>query len=393
MFSLSLERARARDGLRATAALALTVAGLSVGAGAALAGSDVSRGGGGVGAPPQPQLSDLRCVAKCAGLHRATAGSKVVASGRHLKDVTKILFTAKHGHRVKVKPDSTGKRSVRATVPGGALSGKPRVVDAFRNAATSPQRLAIVDHLPPAGSFKLREATATPATAYFDGKAKPHLNYIFSADGATDVRVDIVRQHTHGQVERSFIRHGMQPNTENTIVWNGRGDDGKQAPSGSYRFSVGPLSGQGSKTTGDARFGFYEYEFPVRGHHTYGDGVGAGRHHQGQDILANCGTPLVAARGGKIQWRETNPAEAGGYGLVIDGTGTGHDFVYFHMLHLPKFHTGDRVRTGERIGLVGQTGDATACHLHMEIWSPPGWYEGGHFTNPTDDLKHWDKWS
>jgi hypothetical protein len=391
MSGLNLQRAWARDGLRVTAALAAALA--SAGAGSALAGTEVYRGGGGVGAPTPPRLSDVSCAAKCAGLHKATDGSTVVASGRHLADVTKVLFTAKNGHRLRVKPDSTGRRSVKATVPSGAASGKPRVVDAFRNSSTSPEILRIVDHLPPAGSFKLRQAKTTPSKAFYDGARKPHLSYIVGSDGPVDVRVTIVRLHTGGHVERSFIRRDVKPNTENTIVWNGRGGDGKPARNGHYRFSISRLSGAGSETTSNARFGFYGYRFPVRGHHTYGDGIGAGRGHQGQDVVAKCGTPLVAARGGRVQWRETNPAEAGGYGVVIDGTATGRDFVYFHMLHLTRFHKGDRVRTGQRIGRVGKTGDATGCHLHFEIWSSPGWYEGGHFTNPTDDLKHWDSWS
>ena len=68
--------------------------------------------------------------------------------------------------------------------------------------------------------------------------------------------------------------------------------------------------------------------------------------------------------------------------MVIDGKGTGIDFMYAHLAEPSPLHTGDTVRTGQPIGIVGETGDATACHLHFEMWGPPGWYEGGSPVRP-----------
>ena len=65
-----------------------------------------------------------------------------------------------------------------------------------------------------------------------------------------------------------------------------------------------------------------------------------------------------------------------------------------HLRKPSKLHKGDRVHTGERIGQVGQSGNASGCHLHMEEWSAPGWYQGGHFVRGiTRHLKKWDRWS
>ena len=75
-------------------------------------------------------------------------------------------------------------------------------------------------------------------------------------------------------------------------------------------------------TTGDG-------VFPIRGKHTYGDGLGAGRGHQGQDLLAKCGKPVVAAEPGRVQ-RNKYQSSAGNY-VVIDGKGNARG----HGLHAP----------------------------------------------------------
>jgi murein DD-endopeptidase MepM/ murein hydrolase activator NlpD len=137
--------------------------------------------------------------------------------------------------------------------------------------------------------------------------------------------------------------------------------------------------------------------FPVRGQHDYG-GAGAefgsgraGHSHQGQDVFAECGTPMVAARGGLVKFKQYHAA-AGNY-LVIDGSGTDVDYVYMHLAEPTPFQPGDRVYTGQRIGSVGDSGNAHGCHLHFELWSGPGWYDGGEPFDPLSTLQAWDGWS
>ena len=122
-------------------------------------------------------------------------------------------------------------------------------------------------------------------------------------------------------------------------------------------------------------FDLLPHIFPVRGRHNFGQGgarFGAGRggrSHQGQDVMAKCGTRMVAARGGRVKAKAYHRA-AGNY-LVITGSRTGQDYVYMHLTEPSAFDKGDRVLTGQRIGTVGDTGNARGCHLHFELWRRP----------------------
>ena len=107
--------------------------------------------------------------------------------------------------------------------------------------------------------------------------------------------------------------------------------------------------------------------------------------------MADCGTPLVAARGGTVIMRAYQ-ALAGNY-LVIQDPITGQSNMYAHLREPATVTRGQRVETGQPIGVVGETGDATACHLHFEIWTSPGWYRGGEPIDPLPTLKRWDRLS
>ena len=387
----------ARRGRNAAVAVAIAALALALAAGHARAGSGGATGGagGGVGAPAPPQPQDVTCTSKCAGPRRAVAGSSVIIAGDHLAAVSRVVFAAAAGSAIAVSPTRVSAHSVQATVPAGADNGKPAVADSYGNSAVVPRVLRIVARVPASSGFKLTAAKAAPRRVYYDGISPARVRYIFSGSNPLDVRVNVISART-GATVASFVDRGAEPNTENAASWNGLTADGKEPPGGSYRFSIVPAEGGTPASTGSSTFAYHGYKFPVRGRHTYGDGVGApraGHVHQGQDVPAACGTPLVAARGGRIQWRAYQGGGAGNY-VVVDGKGTGRDYVYMHLAQPSPLQKGDIVRTGQRIGVVGATGDATGCHLHFEEWSAPGWYQGGHYLRSvTRDLKRWDSWS
>jgi murein DD-endopeptidase MepM/ murein hydrolase activator NlpD len=138
------------------------------------------------------------------------------------------------------------------------------------------------------------------------------------------------------------------------------------------------------------------YVFPVADPHNFGGGQArfgaprSGHAHQGQDVFAPCGTRLYAAQGGNVKTRSYQGAA--GYYLVIDGL-DGTDTVYMHMLKASWATVGTLLYPGQQIGKIGQSGNASGCHLHFEHWTAPGWYEGGYPYDPLAELLYWDSYS
>jgi murein DD-endopeptidase MepM/ murein hydrolase activator NlpD len=129
--------------------------------------------------------------------------------------------------------------------------------------------------------------------------------------------------------------------------------------------------------------------FPVAGPHTFGDGFGAARSghtHMGQDIMAACGTPLVAVSRAKVKYVSFQRL-AGNY-VVLRFKKLHQDYMYAHLIAPASVAKGQIVQAGQQIGNVGQTGDATACHLHFELWLGK-WYRGGHAVDPMPYLQTW----
>lgn len=259
------------------------------------------------------------------------------------------------------------------------------------------------ESVPSAGVLTLLAAETTPRKSFYFGYRSPRLTYtVGSTQPLNDLQIDVLNEA--GEVVKTFFRNDVAPNVPNSIRWDGTTALSRPAPNGRYSFRIvpqaptAPAPRRATRSTAlSLSFAFYGYAFPILGQHEFGSSAGrygaarSGHTHQGQDVMAPCGTPLVAARGGRVQYSEWDDA-AGNY-LVIDGKGTGYDFMYAHLLEPSALRVGDVVRTGQPIGLVGETGRASGCHLHFEMWGAPGWYEGGSPIDPYEVLQKWDAYS
>jgi len=136
------------------------------------------------------------------------------------------------------------------------------------------------------------------------------------------------------------------------------------------------------------------HRFPVAGAFTWPSaqgrfGAGRGDHrHQGVDLFAAEGTPVVAPRRGVVTTVANQPGGAGRY-VVVRVAAERRDYAFMHLqAGSTRVTAGQRVRTGGRLGSVGQTGRASGPHLHFEIWSGR-WQMGGSPIDPLPLLREW----
>ena len=373
--------------------------------------------GGGTIYVATPKVAKVTCLRRCASKARARGGSVLKVTGTALASVTQLTYLGSYGSgddaTVKVRAGSDHR--INARVPIGAVTGPIALSTAAggRSAPTKP--VLILPPLPPEPNAELspvpgprvngapRLETGTSRTKAFVG-ARPGVTFSFRLSGASAaaLKVELVSA-TDGVAVKTWTPQEVAPDQVQSISWNGRLGRAGAKP-GRYSFRLTAASADGaevhSSQSGDIErdsFDLYDNVFPVRGRHDYG-GAGAdfgsgraGHSHQGQDVMSKCGTRMVAARGGRIKFKQYHAA-AGHY-IVIDGDGTDVDYVYMHLDQPSPFSEGDRVYTGQTIGAVGDSGNAQGCHLHFELWSAPGWYDGGKPFDPLPSLQAWDSWS
>jgi len=132
------------------------------------------------------------------------------------------------------------------------------------------------------------------------------------------------------------------------------------------------------------------FAFPVQGKHRFSDDWGAPRQntgfHEGNDIYAPAGTPVVAVTDGTL--RRVGTARVPGNRLYLYSD-RGDYYFYGHLSSFDtEVRSGVRVKAGQPLGFVGSTGDAepTPPHVHFEVH--PG---GGGPVNPYPFLRAWEK--
>lgn len=239
--------------------------------------------------------------------------------------------------------------------------------------------------------FGLLQEKVRTRLAFFDAKRKPTLRFRFRAPAPAKIRVEL-RRGSRGRPVRAWKLADAKPFARRSVRWDGLDRGGDAAKDGRYFFHVGEAGSRLRKAGG---FRWRGHVFPVRGRHgtrgsigEFGVGRNGGRTHEGFDITGPCGTRLVAARGGKVVRRGFDPVL---YGWFVDirARKSGRRLFYSHLRVAPPVERGDRVKTGQRVGEIGQTGNAksTPCHLHFEIRN------NGKPIDPAPELRKWDRWS
>lgn len=116
--------------------------------------------------------------------------------------------------------------------------------------------------------------------------------------------------------------------------------------------------------------------------HSFDQQRSSGHQHEAADIMAPLGARVVAARPGRVleSWTYNGDRRPGagyndvaGHYVRIQADEGGTD-QYSHLLHAPKVRPGERVRGGQLLGHVGQSGSAegTCPHLHLSTRTASG---------------------
>lgn len=344
---------------------------------------------GGDAAPGSPRITTASCANQRAWT--CARGQVLTIAGDELEGVRAVVFLGGHGRRDNVRVSVHRRMALRGelltVVPRRARSGRVRVIGVIGRPAVSAAPLRVLAQLPAIDDAgHLNKLVA-------GGRREAHVAYRVSGTPAPDAAIEAVRLPQGSVVKTWPLAAG--PGGTGDVSWDGfDGED--PAPTGTYilRLNAAAAAIAALDDGSDTQFDLLEALFPIRGRHHIGRSVsqrfGGPRGHQGQDTFARCGTPLAALTRGVVQDAGYQGA-AGNY--VVVRRRDGESYAYMHLREPTTVERGDEVFTGQRLGYVGRTGHADGCHLHLELWTAPGWYAGGHPYDPVSALERWDAWS
>lgn len=152
------------------------------------------------------------------------------------------------------------------------------------------------------------------------------------------------------------------PNGNNSGTNNGSTDSGSSSGGSSSNVTVG------SSWLVPCSYRMVSSPFGFRESPT----TGASKYHQGVDLAAPAGTPIIASRGGTVT--VAGYSNSAGYYVTINH-GDGFSSIYMHMTNY-VVSSGQKVNQGQTIGYVGSTGISTGNHLHFGI------AQNGAYVNP-----------
>ena len=196
--------------------------------------------------------------------------------------------------------------------------------------------------------FGSLSADTSPRKSFYYGFRNPRLSYAIASDQPeNDLRIDVV--NGAGETSRASSANDVAPERADNVRWDGtlREPPGaataatSSASAPSRRPGAAPPLPQGLRLDQRPPSASTSTATPSRSSAATTSALGArfgaaraGHTHQGQDVMATCGVPLVAARGGRVHYAGWEGA-AGNY-VVIDGNGTRFDTIYMHLADPPR---------------------------------------------------------
>jgi murein DD-endopeptidase MepM/ murein hydrolase activator NlpD len=270
-----------------------------------------------------------------------------------------------------------------AAAPGNA--GDPRAGGGARYGAVKPEPRAVLRRFALNQPGHVPGARAPRVLVRVDSRARVVRVRVWLSDpsGRTAARRAFLGRLRTGRTHRIVVPTAGLPEGRYTVRLSVRDGRGRAARRGRGAATTLPLT-------------VATHHFPIAGPHGYGgDGArfGAGRAghtHQGQDLTAALGTPVVAPSAGTVTTVRYQASGAGHY-VVLKAPGDAADYVFMHLRERSvRVVEGQQVTAGQQLAEVGSTGSSSGAHLHFEIWVEGGWYTGGHPVDPLPYLRSWD---